>query len=52
MYSNPPRHGAHIVAAILNDPKLFKEWDEELAGMAGYGLTHTHTLVPFMLWGI
>jgi hypothetical protein len=42
MYSNPPRHGAHIVAAILNDPKLFKEWDEELAGMAGYEHTHTH----------
>jgi len=34
MYSNPPRHGAHIVSAILNDPKLFAEWDAELATMA------------------
>jgi aspartate/tyrosine/aromatic aminotransferase len=34
MYSNPPRHGAHIVSAILNDPKLFAEWEAELKGMA------------------
>lgn len=34
MYSNPPRHGAHIVSAILNDPALFAEWDAELKGMA------------------
>eukprot|EP00455_Lapot_gusevi_P057916 TRINITY_DN9_c0_g2_i6.p1 TRINITY_DN9_c0_g2~~TRINITY_DN9_c0_g2_i6.p1 ORF type:complete len:133 (+),score=62.11 TRINITY_DN9_c0_g2_i6:118-516(+) len=34
MYSNPPRHGAHIVSAILSDPKLFAEWDAELKGMS------------------
>ena len=26
MYSNPPRHGAAIVARILADPGLFDEW--------------------------
>jgi len=34
MYSNPPAHGARIVGAILSDPNLFKEWEEELIGMA------------------
>ncbi|VFR24658.1 Aromatic-amino-acid aminotransferase [plant metagenome] len=32
-YSNPPTHGASVVAAVLNSPELFKLWDEELAGM-------------------
>ncbi|GAB4816612.1 hypothetical protein N2152v2_003658 [Parachlorella kessleri] len=26
MYSNPPKHGAAIVAHILGDPALFEEW--------------------------
>jgi len=26
MYSNPPNHGARIVATALNDPDLFEEW--------------------------
>ncbi len=30
MYSNPPGHGAKIAAAILGDPKNFKEWQDEL----------------------
>lgn len=29
-YSNPPRHGAAIVALVLTDPQLRKEWDVEL----------------------
>ncbi len=33
-FCQPPRHGAHIVSAILNDAKLFAEWDAELASMA------------------
>lgn len=33
-YSNPPLHGARIVAAVLNDPALFKEWVDELQGMS------------------
>jgi len=35
LYSNPPVHGARIVAEILGDEKLFDEWYEELKGMAG-----------------
>jgi aspartate/tyrosine/aromatic aminotransferase len=30
MYSNPPAHGAKVAAAILGDPKNFKEWQDEL----------------------
>ncbi len=32
-YSNPPRHGAAVVAAILGDPELNQLWREELNGM-------------------
>ncbi|GAY48264.1 hypothetical protein CUMW_110390 [Citrus unshiu] len=34
MYSNPPIHGASIVAAILRDRDLFNEWTFELKAMA------------------
>lgn len=34
MYSNPPRHGAEIVAAILGDAELAAGWKRELKGMA------------------
>ncbi|KAG2334298.1 hypothetical protein Bca52824_005478 [Brassica carinata] len=34
MYSNPPIHGASIVAVILRDRNLFNEWTLELKGMA------------------
>jgi len=34
-YSNPPCHGAYIVAHILNTPELYEEWTRELAAMAG-----------------
>lgn len=33
-YSNPPAHGARIVARVLSDPALYAEWKVELAGMA------------------
>lgn len=26
MYSNPPNHGARIVATVLRNPELFEEW--------------------------
>jgi aspartate/tyrosine/aromatic aminotransferase len=26
MYSNPPAHGAQIIAKVLNNPKLFSQW--------------------------
>ncbi len=32
-YSNPPTHGASIVARILNDNRLFEMWEKELAEM-------------------
>ena len=32
-YSNPPSHGAGIVATILNSPELRKMWENELAAM-------------------
>lgn len=35
MYSNPPMHGAKIVATILGDPELFAEWESELKAIVG-----------------
>ena len=32
-YSNPPTHGATIVATVLNSPELRAQWEEELAQM-------------------
>jgi len=34
MYSNPPIHGARIVATVLDDPVLNKQWYAECKGMA------------------
>jgi aspartate aminotransferase len=35
LYSNPPAHGARIVAAVVGDPALFAQWKTEMAAMAG-----------------
>lgn len=32
-YSNPPTHGATVVATVLNSPELFQIWKEELSEM-------------------
>ncbi len=32
-YSNPPTHGAQVVATVLNTPALRALWEQELAGM-------------------
>jgi aspartate/tyrosine/aromatic aminotransferase len=32
-YSNPPKHGAAIVATVLADPALRAQWEQEVAGM-------------------
>ena len=32
-YSNPPTHGAQVVAMVLDSPALRAQWEEELAGM-------------------
>jgi aspartate aminotransferase len=34
MYSNPPSHGAFIVAKVLSDPALFGEWTQQVKQMA------------------
>ncbi|KAL0272078.1 UNVERIFIED_CONTAM: hypothetical protein PYX00_005187 [Menopon gallinae] len=34
MYSNPPNHGARIVAAVLNNPDLFAEWQDCIKTMS------------------
>lgn len=33
--SNPPRYGAQIASLILNDEKLFREWEDNLRTMSG-----------------
>jgi aspartate aminotransferase len=33
--SNPPAYGARIASTILNDPKLFAEWEGDLRTMSG-----------------
>ncbi|KAL6534135.1 Aspartate aminotransferase, cytoplasmic [Orobanche hederae] len=35
MYSNPPIHGARIVANIVGNTDLYNEWKEEMEFMAG-----------------
>jgi aromatic-amino-acid transaminase len=32
-YSNPPTHGARVVARVLTEPALRASWERELAGM-------------------
>lgn len=32
-YSNPPTHGGAIVAAVLNNPVLRQQWEDELTSM-------------------
>lgn len=44
MYSNPPKHGAAVAAAILNDPAMFARWREELKGMADRIISMRHRL--------
>lgn len=35
MYSNPPVHGARIVANVVGNPSFFSEWKAEMEMMAG-----------------
>lgn len=37
--SNPPLYGARIASIVLNDPKLFAEWEENLRTMSGRIIT-------------
>merc|ERR1711920_962964 len=34
LYSNPPKHGAEIVKAVLSDEALYQEWKDELRAMS------------------
>ncbi|XP_070155748.1 aspartate aminotransferase, cytoplasmic [Polyergus mexicanus] len=34
MYSNPPNHGARIVATVLRNPELFEEWRDHIRTMS------------------
>ena len=43
-YSNPPTHGAAIVATVLNSPQLRKMWEEELAEMRNRIKSMRHAL--------
>ena len=36
MYSNPPVHGARIVATVIGDPELYAAWKAEMQSMAGH----------------
>ncbi|KAK1125791.1 hypothetical protein K0M31_005335 [Melipona bicolor] len=34
MYSNPPNHGARIVATVLQNPDLYKQWKDHIITMS------------------
>jgi aspartate aminotransferase len=44
MYSNPPIHGASIVATVLKNSDLFNEWTAELKAMADRIINMRHQL--------
>jgi aromatic-amino-acid transaminase len=43
-YSNPPTHGAQVVAMVLGTPELRALWEDELAGMRSRIKTMRHAL--------
>jgi aromatic-amino-acid transaminase len=44
-YSNPPTHGAQVVATVLGTPELRAQWERELAGMRTRIKQMRHALV-------
>ena len=44
-YSNPPTHGAQVVATVLSTPALRQQWEDELAGMRNRIKAMRHALV-------
>jgi len=42
--SNPPAHGASLMALILNSPELFEEWKGDIKTMAGRIIAMRHEL--------
>jgi aromatic-amino-acid transaminase len=49
-YSNPPSHGAKIVARVLSTPQLRQAWQEELASMCRR-ITHMRARIHECLRG-
>ena len=43
-YSSPPIHGGQIVATVLAEPALRRDWERELGGMRERMLAMRHTL--------
>ena len=43
-YSNPPTHGAKLVAGVLRDPALQRQWEAELGGMRERILSMRHAI--------
>jgi aromatic-amino-acid transaminase len=43
-YSNPPTHGAKLVAGVLRDPALHRQWEAELGGMRERILSMRHAI--------
>jgi aromatic-amino-acid transaminase len=44
-YSNPPTHGAQLVATVLASPVLRQQWEDELAQMRNRIKAMRHALV-------
>lgn len=49
IYSNPPVHGARIVAEVVGNEDMFTEWKEEMEGMAGR-IKVSASVFTFWLW--
>ena len=49
MYSNPPVHGARIVANVIGDESLFEEWKEEMMVIIIYTYISFSFLISFPL---
>ncbi len=49
IYSNPPVHGARIVAEVVGNEDMFTEWKQEMEGMAGRIKVSMHSMVSAAL---
>ena len=49
IYSNPPVHGARIVAEVVGNEDMFTEWKQEMEGMAGRIKVSMHSMAAAAL---
>ena len=49
IYSNPPVHGARIVAEVVGNEDMFTEWKQEMEGMAGRIKVSMHSMASAAL---